>query len=200
MHFILKIIRGDLHAREDSEHEQALIRLIILSCIILYLMFSMTGEMKSLVYTIMFISIFFAISLLLLIIIFPQKSVSRRIAGMLLDITATSCFMSILGEAASPIFGVYLWVTLGNGFRYGATYLYISMVLSLVGFSIVMLASPYWIEQRILATGLIASMLVIPLYVSTLLKRLNEAIEHAEVTRRCSRADSTTHGSGSTAI
>lgn len=166
--------------RPDTELEQASVRLVILSIVFTYLSLHLPPGKEALILTgIATVSI---IALLLFALCFISKGVSvgRRLFGMLLDLGATTFFMSFMPSAA-PIYGVYLWVTLGNGFRYGAHYLYISGALSVIGFLVVMFVSPYWIEHRVLAIGLLAALVVIPLYVGILIRRLNEAVKKANV-------------------
>ena len=173
--------KHSLNKRDDSEHEQAVIRIILLILIFAYLIHYLSADQKTFIYSIMGINILIASGVFLHILIKPGISFIRRIIGIILDVSATTFFMSYIGEPASPLFGVYLWVTMGNGFRYGATYLYISMILSFLGFCLVMLTSTYWENQSTLAFGLLASIIGIPLYASALLRRLNDALQHAEI-------------------
>ena len=75
---------------------------------------------------------------------------------------------------------VYLWVTLGNGFRYGEKYLYLSTAVSLVGFASVALFTPYWATHGGLAIGLGCTLLLIPAYSALLIRRLYEARKRAD--------------------
>jgi len=167
-------------SRPDTELEQALIRLVILAIVFTYLSLNLPAGKEQLILTGIAVVSFTAVVLFALCFLSRQVSVGRRLFGMVLDLGATTFFMSTM-ESAAPIFGVYLWVTLGNGFRYGARYLYISATLSVIGFLTVMFVSPYWIDHRVLAIGLLASLLVIPAYVAILIRRLNEAVEKANV-------------------
>jgi two-component system sensor histidine kinase RpfC len=118
--------------------------------------------------------------LLVAILIRPVKSALRRVLGMLVDLGFTSYAMYAAGPYGSPLFVVYLWVTFGNGFRYGSGYLYVAMALSAVGFAGVFVTSPYWQRHSALMAGMMTGLIVLPLYVSKLITRLNEAIERAE--------------------
>ncbi|MCS3903768.1 two-component system sensor histidine kinase RpfC [Methylohalomonas lacus] len=168
------------HPRSDTELEQCSIRLIILAIVFTYLSLNLpAGKEQLILGGIVFVSLA-AIILFALCYLSTQTSVARRLTGMVLDLGATTFFMSTMASAA-PIFGVYLWVTLGNGFRYGAHYLYLSAVASVIGFLVVMFVSDYWIEHRVLAIGLLAALLVIPMYVGVLIRRLNTAVKSANV-------------------
>ena len=50
--------------------------------------------------------------------------------GMLADYTAMGGVMYLQGESASPLYAVYLWVTIGNGMRYGPRYLFSATALA----------------------------------------------------------------------
>jgi diguanylate cyclase (GGDEF)-like protein len=81
-----------------------------------------------------------------------------------------------LGEGgAAAVAAIYLWVTLGNGFRYGVAYLYACAILSIIGFGSVYLFSDYWHEQRILSINILLLLALIPPYVGSLLKSLHVA-------------------------
>ena len=121
-------------------------------------------------------------------IIHPAKSVSRRGLGMVVDLSCTSYVMYSASTLATPLFVVYLWVTFGNGFRYGANYLYAAMALSAIGFSVVLITSEYWLQHPELGAGILIGLTVLPLYVAKLLTRLNQAIGRAE---KANRAKST---------
>lgn len=166
--------------RPDTELEQCSVRLVILSIVFTYLSLNLPAGKEQLILTGIAVVSILAVIIFALCFVSRDISVGRRFFGMVLDLGATTFFMSTMASAA-PIFGVYLWVTLGNGFRYGAKYLYASAILSVIGFLTVMYVSPYWVEHRVLAVGLLAALLVIPAYVAILLRRLNEAVEKANV-------------------
>ncbi|HJX15099.1 MAG TPA: hypothetical protein VJ386_05145, partial [Candidatus Deferrimicrobiaceae bacterium] len=56
----------------------------------------------------------------------PGKSPRRRVIGMVHDNGMTGYMMYALGEYCAPFYIVLLWVTFGNGFRYGRKYLFAS--------------------------------------------------------------------------
>ena len=132
------------------------------------------------------VSIAFAITIALLValLIWPGKSVVRRTIGLFHDVTAISTAM-FLGEAgAAAVAAIYLWVTLGNGFRYGTAYLYGCALLSIAGFGTVYLFSDYWHEQNVLSINILSLLAVIPPYVGGLLNSLHKA--RAQLKRQAS--------------
>ena len=108
----------------------------------------------------------------------PKPSPIRRVCGILLDLTALSIVMLIAGEQSVFLFVLYLWVILGNGFRFGVNYLYISLVVGMIGFTIAILNGEYWLHPQHEPFGfsLLFLLLIIPLYSAFLIKKLHVAI------------------------
>ena len=175
--------------RPDSEHEQALLRIGILLILLVFLLSKIpdnwlhSGNWATGI-TILSASILFSIGLFCAILFSPGVSILRRITGIVFDISAFSYGMAITGELVIPWYGVYLWVTLGNGFRYGEKYLYLSATLSVLGFGTAALTNDYWITHQELITGLMATLIIVPSYAATLIKRLTHERQRAEEANR----------------
>ena len=110
------------------EQEQSVLRIIISLSFVGYLLFNKpTVEENLQLWTIglWFILTFltFATILFVTTLKHPQPSVIRRIIGIVSDIGALSYGLYLTGPMGAPWYGVFLWVTLGNGFRYGENYL-----------------------------------------------------------------------------
>jgi two-component system sensor histidine kinase RpfC len=99
---------------------------------------------------------------------------------MLADNGGATWYMCLAGEYGFSMIGVFLFVTFGNGFRYGRRYLFASQFLCLVGFCLVLAFVPYWSRHRAAGIGLLIALIVLPVYISTLLKRIQEARAKAE--------------------
>ncbi|MET0118689.1 MAG: ATP-binding protein [Sedimenticola sp.] len=174
-----------LAERSDSEHEQALVRLVIGALIFLYLMSPLPsmwdGGASDLGPPRQTIGIFMGLSMLLLlsIIMHPAASVPRRLAGMVLDLGTLSVGLYLTGKYGTPLFAIYLWVIVGNGFRYGERYVYISTAFSIAGFTAVLLTSEWWIEHQEIGISLIILLILLPAYIAVLLRKLYEAIMKA---------------------
>ena len=182
-------IRDTFAQRSDSEHEQAIIRIVIVSIVLAYLVYSafQDGNISSSErHTLWIVSMFavFSIGVLLRIAENPQISPRRRLMGMFADISATCYVMYCGGEIYSPFYIILLWVTLGHGIRYGRHYLFASAILSVASFSLVILTNDYWRSQISLAVGLLIGLIVLPAYVSSLLKKLTAAISRTEEANR----------------
>ncbi len=181
----LRRVLARLRGRADTEHEQAFIRLAVGSVAGLYLLHSRAqgtteGTFPDL-YTLLVV-FFFASSFAILggILWRPAPSVVRRLSGIVLDIGTTTAAMLLNGRAAAPLFVVFLWVTFGNGFRYGVPYLALSAGLGVTGFLCVALFDAQWRFDPYVFWGLLAGLLVLPLYVASLLKKLTDAVARAQ--------------------
>ena len=182
---LFDFIKKRLSNRPDSEHEQALIRLVIGLLIFSYFFSTFFSEWvsnsDSLSWARLGSSIFlgFSISVLLAIIAFPGKSKVRRLMGMAGDLCGASFSLYLGGEAATPIIAVYLWVITGNGFRYGVSYLYIATCSSVVLFSGVYFFSDFWASHHAFSLSMLVIMAAVPPYIASLLGKLNRAVNQA---------------------
>jgi len=167
-----------------SEHEQALVRIVISLLVFIYLSYKFLTAGNTFDFGPVFhvSGIFFISAILLAIAIFQSSgpSETRQFLALLGDISAITYGMYMGGEAGSLFFGIYLWVTVGNGLRYGAKSLLRAQALSVFGFVIVILFNDYWSAHTTLAVGLLLTLIFIPLFTFTLLGRLNQAIIRAE--------------------
>lgn len=181
---ILASLKRRLKTRPDSEHVQVLVRIAITTLFSVYLGLHMHAGLEGqepLVYTWLILMGELALSLGLLVAIFVQPGVShtRRWLGMLADYTAMGLVMWLQGESASPLYAVYLWVTIGNGLRYGPRYLFNATALAAASFGTMMVSTPYWLDNAYLAWGLLVGAVAVPLYFASLLRALTRAVENA---------------------
>jgi two-component system sensor histidine kinase RpfC len=106
--------------------------------------------------------------------------VRLRYLGIVADNTALTIGMAGAGEGGVAMIGIYLWVTIGNGFRFGPKYLLSSYWLSIVGFGLQLLLVPFWQQHRAIGVGLLLAGAIVPLYVLVLLIRLTSQKDAAE--------------------
>lgn len=113
----------------------------------------------------------------------PHPSPIRRFAGILLDLGSLSILMFYSGDESVFLFILYVWVILGNGFRYGTQYLYLSLSVGLIGFSIAVVYGPYWqdLQHKHIGFSLLLLLLVIPVYSAFLINKLHVAIKTAKL-------------------
>lgn len=105
----------------------------------------------------------------------PAPSLLRRGASVPLDIGALSAFLYLLGAEAAFAYPLYLWIIVGNGLRFGLPYLFYALAVGLAGFVATMALSPYWHTQPSLAFGLLAGLVILPLFYAGLLRELESA-------------------------
>jgi two-component system sensor histidine kinase RpfC len=173
--------RADILGREQG---QALVRVMVSATVIGYLLirhapldFTQTPP-----FWLVFVAVFLAFSLVMALSALHARksSAMRRVAANVADVTAVAYLMASTGEASAPLFVIYLWVTLGNGFRFGLTAMGISAVLSVAGFAVVMAISEFWLQHQTLAAGVMVALLVLPAYAAHLIRQLHRARERAE--------------------
>ena len=182
---MLESLSKRLRDRPDSEHEQAIVRLGMVFFLGAYL--SIIGNLTpfdhgSYWLTMIVASAYLTLSVvyIALICIWPAPSPIRRLAAMVTDMTTMGLVIHFAGTSGAAIYPVYLWVTFGNGFRYGNRYLAASALGSIVSFGLVVAFTDFWLNQPYLSAGLLLALLVLPAYVSSLIRKLTEAKAQAE--------------------
>jgi len=169
-------IRGKLGSRTGAEREQALIRILLTAIFLVtfYILNHPTIFALTVAYLVISVAIYTWIHLS------TASSHIRKVIGILGDITMTSLVLYLADEAGILAFFVYLWVIIGNGFRYGALYLKISTLLSISGTAIVLGAGYYWSDHFWVGFVMILSLTILPIYMANLLRKLHSAIDIAE--------------------
>jgi two-component system sensor histidine kinase RpfC len=174
--------------RPDSEHGQALVRLVIALLIVSYLEWLQQAVQEtSPMLWVMLAESCVGIALLAGIALQPGVSHLRRWIGMLADYATLTCLMILSPRELAPLYVIILWVTMGNGLRFGGRYLGFASALAATAFSTVVWQAEYWHAQPYLAGGLLLGLVAIPLYMSSLLRALSAAIDEA---RRANAAKS----------
>ncbi len=186
---LLHRLKERLAKTGDSEPEQAIkIRLTIGLGIIIYFCLPWRPE-KGFIETLLSLPSLttmlyycLALGIALAIIVSPKPSPVRRVFGMFIDLCALSILMFFAGEESVFLFVLYLWVILGNGFRYGVNYLYISFAIGIVGFTVAVLGGEYWQHPQHEPFGfsLLFLLILIPLYSAFLITKLHTAIAAAK--------------------
>ncbi len=177
-------LRSRLRDRPDTEHEQALVRVALGLGLGVYLLVPHVlggetgGALQSLLpfgaFVLLSIGIFGAI------LVHPGVSPTRRVIGAIGDSATASYFMIQMGVDGLLLYVVYLWIIFGNGFRYGRFYLLNTLVLSVIGFALVIIFSDFWHAHTGAGISLIIGMIGVSLYVLTLVNRLSDALDTAE--------------------
>lgn len=105
----------------------------------------------------------------------------RRWMTNFVDVVGLAVSIWLGDEFGSPIYVVFLWITIGNAFRFGLNYMSISAIQSAIAFLVVINVTPYWIDNPYLSYGLLVGLIILPPYMGLLLKQKNEALNLAEV-------------------
>ena len=181
--------RNILSRRPDSEHEQALVRIVLASFASVYLFWSVhqDGHLDVLEGRLLWMCglyVLFSVGLFIFITIDFKVSPIRRCLGIVGDLSTTSIGIAAAGAGGAPLYVVLLWVIFGNGFRYGRRYLFAASAFGTFAFGAAIHFNPYWQNKLSLGIGLLVGLVVLPLYVSSLLKKLTIAGTRAEEANR----------------
>jgi len=175
--------------QKNVELEQAGMRLLLVTSGVIYALFlAMTKKISGGLYHPVVILgvcyIAFSLVIILQTYLYPDKAQWRHTLYMSLDVLLVCALLYFLDEYGVPFFAVYLWLTVGNGFRYGYKELILCALLSLSGFVFVTQTTTFWHDELLLVVTGIILLSVIPLYVSIMLKRLQSEKERAEAANR----------------
>jgi len=185
-------LKQRLAQRPDSDHGQAIVRIALITVILLYVL--MPGPRHDLppaqyhgVLAIVLTGLTLSLGLFGWLLWRPGRSDPRRVAGMLADYGLIAAGMVQMGEPLAWVYIVVMWVTVGNGMRFGNNYLYVAVAMAMVSFGSTALLTPYWGQNARLAFGLWLGLAAVPLYFSTLLRQLTRTMAEA---RRANEAKS----------
>ena len=185
-HSFLARLNRRLKGTGDSEPEQSKLRLIIGFIVLVYVCIPWRSDENfiELVSSLAGLTVIFyysgAMFLFLAMALEPVPSQIRRIIGATLDMGSLSVLMFHAGGETVPLFLIYLWVILGNGFRFGLTNLYVSQAVSIIGFTVVVIYGEYWQEHTSFGISLLLMLCLLPLYAAFLIRKLQAAIAMAK--------------------
>jgi two-component system sensor histidine kinase RpfC len=180
---VIAEILSRLKNSPDREHEMSLNRLIFLILIASYTFWiNPSVPREALIAATIFA--FISAGIVVHILLRPHQSTPRRVIAIVSDLATASIQLHYVGETSSVLFLLYLWITFGNGFRFGVRFLYAAVVVSVICFTIVIYTTPRWRDDIYLSASLLLSLVVLPLYTSTLIRKLSNAKEQAEAANR----------------
>jgi len=180
----LDVLTRAFSARPDTEHEQIIIRVIFVSIVFDYSLAAITfqpgesGTAKAAFA--MGIGVAVAWVFLLHLMVRPGSTPIRRTFAMLADLGFLSAYLHFGGAGAAAWYGIYLWVGIGNGLRYGLKPLVQSTIVGVLGFAAVIATTPFWNQHLPLSGGLVFALMVLPAYLTSLIRNLTEAKAQAE--------------------
>jgi two-component system sensor histidine kinase RpfC len=180
-------LRARLAGRPDTEHEQGIVRVAVGALVALYLL---PGTIAQGLESTMFVMFgYLAVATLIFghIVVAPGESSARKVFGILVDVSTLTWVMATLGESAAPLFLVYVWFTLANGFRFGARYLLLSLLISVAGILTLLWKGEFWRDNFELGGGLLVGFIALGFYVRSLVTKLFDAVARAEAANQAKR-------------
>ncbi len=181
--------RIDSGPDEDrSEQGQARIRIGILGLIIIYILVSSmivspTNSIEPWAIAILAYYAFYTPTAFLILYLtkrFPGNYPTRRILSMLNDYAGLAYGIIAGCTVMLPLYATIVWVTLGNGVRFGRRYLVIAAVMAQVSLWTIFALTPYWQADPIVVLTLAITAIIIPFYASSLLQKNEAARRDAE--------------------
>jgi two-component system sensor histidine kinase RpfC len=173
-----------MQARRSAPRHRAragILRLVIGALLVVYLLPGTTSsEERELVLYVGAVQFVVGVLIFLRIAYTTHISPARRIFAQLADVGTITCYMAISGEWAAPLFLIYIWVTLGSGFRFGPKYLVTELIMSVAGFAIAIYVNPWWRSHTGLGVGMLLGMFFVSIYVLSLVRRMFDALARAE--------------------
>ena len=98
----------------------------------------------------------------------------------ILDPVILSAWLFAEGESAILVMGFYLFTILGFGFRIGPTIMRVCQGVSILGFTWVLIESPFWRSHPFFGLSHLILLFAVPMYAGSLMRDLREAKAHAE--------------------
>lgn len=176
--YLLNYLLFDRSSHLSSEFAQSLTRSVVtLACLFtLQIVVFFHGLDKLQQTALNFVFLYFVFSLFYCYFVykFPQRFQLRRYFIVLMDNLLISYCVYSFGIAGAAFYPLYLWVSIENGFRFGANFLHYSSAVSVLSFTLAVILSDPWMQQLEIAIGLSMGMLIMPLFFLILLKQLND--------------------------
>ena len=179
-----------LRDRPDSEHEMTPNRMAFAAIIIGYLgIAGALGQQHAAqifhnVYQ-MFIAYFIgSLGIFAHILYRPAATPARRVIAAVWDLAMISYAAETCGTASGFFYPLYLWTIFGNGLRFGVSYLVITAAIGIAGFAAVLVLTGFWAANFGFSISLLIGLVMLPLYVSRLIRKLSDAKRQAEEANR----------------
>ena len=113
----------------------------------------------------------------------PQSLIVRitRVVSVFTDIGAVSIYTAISGEHGIVLYPIFLTSSIGYGYRFGISYLFLALTLSAAGFTIAQSYNMYLANNPNLLIAFYLGIVVVPLYAANLLKRHRQILERMQI-------------------
>lgn len=168
----------------DAERGQALVRIILVPIFDVYIVVTLALEGLDTTWkwlAVIAVLTYIPLSFLLLwhIVRYPGHFVWRRLLAMLGDYGAMALAMAAGGTAMLPVYATLLWVTVGNGMRFGSRYLLAATCMALATIAIATGFNTQWRSDPYVVVTLVLTTLIVPAYIDSLQRALRGALEEA---------------------
>lgn len=165
-----------IRSKITNEGEQAIIRVVFLTFILSYLIIRGADNVgtKACAYYLAYSTVY-----AMFVFGFNKYNPARQYWGMLVDIGMASYGMAQIGAQGGIFIGLYLWLIIGYGLRYGATYTKVAYVLCIMGFLLATRVNTYWTAHIDIVHGFMLTLLLIPIHTLRLQKKLATETEKA---------------------
>ena len=173
-------------SENEAEYRQARSRILNVIIAVCYLYFSGIGEKLSnpaVTTLVIYVASFFAFTLAVFLHtrLRPGYYPVRRLLAMIGDFGSLTYVMLLGQTLALPLYVFIVWVTLGNGMRFGSRYLIIASAMAQLSLLALYILGDFWRQQPYLMATFSMLALVLPAYAMTLLRQTAEARDSALV-------------------
>ncbi|GBR00472.1 ATP-binding protein [Acetobacter oeni] len=174
---------------EDGEHQVVLNRIsitLLSTCYVLLIYLLGNSSPQEALFQAKLCGVALAVSFLFggAVWLAPSPSIPRRMTQFLWDLGFLTFVVCTCGAPATPLYPIFLWTTLGYGFRFGAGYLVAGSILSASGFLFASQSLPMWNGTDHLLGGLVIGLLIIPFYAASLTRFVSTMRLKAEESSR----------------
>jgi two-component system sensor histidine kinase RpfC len=168
-----------------NEFQQGVVRLLFISLFTsyVYMVNNLYPDSEQVIHLHLYAGLGYALFSLLHLfsfLFYTKPSPLRRVITLFGDTAIVFYGLMTMGEYGSPLFTVMLLITIGYGVRFGIPYLYAATILCNLGFLFVIQKAPYWSDEILLSYSLLLTNILIPGFVSYLLKNLITANQQAQ--------------------
>ncbi len=163
----------------SMERSQAVVRLVVASVVLIILMvmaYLDSRQEHGKFISVYVVSGFWLCSIGWVVMTWLTRKTSkvRRIAALTLDVTATTIAMILAEDFGAFFYPVLQWIVIGHGVRFGRITMLLASALAVAGFGLAITLTLYWKENLLIATGLLIGLFIIPIYLLSLLRKLQE--------------------------
>src|SRR6266566_9409981 len=174
-----------LSAARGPELEQSALRVLIAGIVLAYLTWYVfhDGEVRRDEAEVLAVAVgffLFGVGLTLRVLTVPHGSAARRFVGMIADNAVTTFCLIQMGEGGALVLFVYLFITFGNGIRFGRLYLLACQLMGIAGFALVLSLSPFWSQHLAIDSAFLLALLILPIYVGVLAERIKRERNRAD--------------------